>query len=102
MSNKAPEDFTDLLCDLAMTMADVIDHKQTPDGLRDVLCGIADELTNALGPSVSELLRAVASVAKSRVAETGPAIEKRNGVKPRESLMALNADSHALAKAIVN
>jgi hypothetical protein len=66
MNKQAPEDFNDLAADLALCVADVLDHPDCPNGLRDVLHEITDELTNAIGPSVSESLRALADLAKAR------------------------------------
>jgi hypothetical protein len=85
--------FTALACQLALIVADAIDCPETPEDLRDALCGIIDEITNAIGPSVSESLRAVASVVSARDALPCPAVEKRNGRHPRANLSTLNADS---------
>ena len=73
MNKQAPEDFTDLAADLAIRIADCIDHPDCPIDLRDVLNETIDELQNAIGPSVSELLRALAGLAKAR--DTGARLE---------------------------
>ena len=65
MRNNAPEDFNYPAADLALCIADVLEHRECPDGLRDILNEITDELTNAMTPSVSELLWAIASLAKA-------------------------------------
>jgi hypothetical protein len=73
MNKQAPkENFTDLAADLAMCIADVLDHPDTPNDLRDVLNETVDELTTAIGPSVSEHLRALAGPAKVRDRGTRP------------------------------
>jgi hypothetical protein len=76
MNKQAPEDSNDLAADLAMTMADVLDHPDCPGDLADVLREISDGLQNAIAPSCSELLRALAGLAKARNGETRPEIEK--------------------------
>lgn len=69
MNKQAPkENFADLAADLAMIIADVIDHPNCPQNLRDGLNDpVANELIDILTPSISTHLRAVASLAKSGI-----------------------------------
>jgi hypothetical protein len=79
---QAPEDFNDLCANLALCVADTLDHPDCPVDLADALHEITDELQNAISPSPSELLRALAGLAKARNRETRPEIEKAFVVAP--------------------
>lgn len=77
--NHAPlpkENFADLAADLAMIIADTIEHPDCPIDLRDSLTETIDDLQNAIGPSCSELLRALAGLAKQRDSRTRVTSEK--------------------------
>jgi hypothetical protein len=67
MSKNPPkEDFNDLAADLALCIADAIEHPDCPGDLADALRAISDEVQNAISPSCSELLRALAGLSRAR------------------------------------
>lgn len=102
MNKQAPESFTDLAAELALCVADVLSHPECPDGLRDVLSEITDELTNAIAPSVSELFRALAGLAKARDTGAGPEAETVPTSRFCAKNGAQNQGRQALAKATTN
>jgi hypothetical protein len=71
MKKQTPESFEDLARDLALCVADCIEHPDCPDDLRDALSDpVSNELMDILAPKNSLLLRAVASLAKSEDGRT--------------------------------
>jgi hypothetical protein len=64
MNKQTPEDFNDLAADLALCVADILDHPACPESLRDALNEAASALIDQLsGGNIALELRALASAA---------------------------------------
>src|SRR5262245_17888223 len=101
MNKQAPkENFTDLAADLALCIADCLEHPDCPEDLRDALNDpISNELLNVLlPPKNSILLRAVAGLAQS--GDGGrPETESTSTSRFCAKNSAQNQERHALTKA---
>jgi hypothetical protein len=94
MNETSPtEYFTDLAADLALTIADVLEHPYCPVDLADALNEVANELITALSPSNPDLLRALAGLSASRDGRARPEAETLTVAKSRAKSAALNGAS---------